>query len=337
MYIKKINKKKIKYLLKIISQKILQINSIKIFILWGKIIIYQERYINKLILIKFKNIKSKYYYINEYKKNKTREKNDVPIHIILIIKKKYNHLNINILINKNISIIEEFLNIYDNNKYFNYNLDILIKKKTKTKFFRLIKINKKIKLNIKENIKLNTKSKLNKFIFFLKFKNINLYSNILLKKKSILKINSISLIKKKYILKYKNNIIHNSHNIYSYQKHHNIILEPGIIDFSGWIKILKKSFNSKAIVKNNNLCICKKSIINSSPKLSIWNKNAKCKHSVKINYLNKKEIFYLLTRGIKYYNIKNILILNFIKKIFKKIKNIYIYNKILYKYIKNIK
>ncbi len=333
-----INKKKIKYILKKISKKILPITSIKIIILGQKIIIYQEKYIHKLIFIKFKNKKSKYFYINKSIKNNKKKNINIIIHLIIIKRKKNDFINIDISINKktNISILEEYINI-KKNKYFNYHLNMIINKKSTVNFIRIINTKKKYKFYIVDNIKINNKSKLNKFIFFIKFKNINLNTNILLKKKSILNIKSISTIKKKNIINYKTNIIHYLCKNKSYQKHNNILLEPGKINFSGWIKIFKKSNNSKAIINNNNLCICKKSIINSSPKLGIWNKNTKCKHSVKINNLNKNEIFYLLTRGIKYLNIKKILILNFIKKILIKIKNKNIYKKILYIYLKLIK
>ncbi len=333
-----INKKKIKYILKKISKKILPIKSIKIIILGQKIIIYQEKYIHKLIFIKFKNKKSKYFYIKQSIKNNKKKNINLPIQLIIIKKKKNDFININISIKKktNILILEEYINI-KKNKYFNYNLNMMINKKSKIDFIRIINTKTKNKFYIVDNIKINHQSKLNKFIFFIKFKNINLNTNILLKKKSVLKINTISIIKKKNIINYKNNIIHYLCKNKSYQKHNNIVLEPGITNFSGWIKIFKKSNNSKAIINNSNLCICNKSIINSSPKLGIWNKNAKCKHSVKINNLNKHEIFYLLTRGIKYLDIKKILILNFIKKILIKIKNKNIYKKILYIYLKLIK
>ncbi len=326
---KKKYEKKIKYILNKISKKILQIKSNKIIILGKKIIIYNNIYIHKLLSIKL--FKSKYYFI----KNKKKKINiNLPIHLIIIKKKKHDILNINILINKNtyLNIIEESINISKNN-YFNSSLNILIRKKSYLHYLRIINNNSKTKFYYKDNIKINSKSKLKKNIFFIKFKKIHLISNIKLKKKSILDINSISIIQKNY-LKFKINVLHCSQNTQSYQKHNNLLLEKGIMNFSGWIKIFKQSYFSKAIIKNNNLCICKKSIINTSPKLGIWNKNTKCKHNVKINNLNKKEIFYLLTRGIEFNKIKKILILKFIEKIFKNknIKNIY--KKILYIYKK---
>ncbi len=330
---KKKYNQKIEYILNKISKKILQIKSNKIIILGKKIIIYHKNiYINKSFSIT--SIKNRYYFLN-----KISNKNSInlPIHLIIIKKKKNDSFNINIFINRKIylNIIEEFINI-SNDNHFNYDLNICISKKSYLNYLRLINDKKKNKFYLQDNIKLNTKSKLKKNIFFIKFKKINLISNIKLKKKSFLNINSISIIRKNF-LKFKINILHHSYKTKSYQKHNNISLEPGVIDFSGWIKIFKKSYNSQAIIKNNHLCICKKSIINSSPKLGIWNKNAKCKHNVKINNLNKKEIFYLLTRNIQFNKIKKILILKFIKKIFKKQNKKNIYNKIYYIYLKIFK
>ncbi len=335
---KKINNKKkynekIKYIFKKISKKILQIKSNKIIILGKKIIIYHKnKYINKHIIIK--SPKKKYYFFEKKIKNNNL---NLPIHLILIKKKKTDLFNINILINKNINIniIEEYINI-SNDKYFNYYLNISINKKSYLHYIKLINNNKKDKFYYQDNIKLNKKSKLKINIFFIKFKKINFISNIKLKKKTILNIKSISIIKKNN-LKFKINVLHNHKNIISNQKHNSISIEKGKIDFSGWIKIFKKSYNSKAIIKNNHLYICKNSIINTSPKLGIWNKSAKCKHSVKINNLNKKEIFYLLTRNIKFNKIKKILILKFIREILtnENIKNIY--NKIYYIYLKIFK
>ncbi len=322
--------KKIKYIINKVTKKILQIKSNKIFILGRKIILYKN--INKLLSIKLP--KSKYYFI----KKKIKKKNiNLPIHLIIIKKKKNDFFNINISINKNIyiNIIEEKINI-SKNKYFNLFLNIIIRKKSYLYYLRIINNNLKTKFYYVDNIQVNTKSKFKNNIFFIKFKKINLISNIKLKKKSILDINNISILQKNY-LKFKINVLHCSSNTQSYQKYNNIILEKSIMNFSGWIKIFKQSYFSKAKIKNNNLCICKKSIINTSPKLKIENKNAKCKHNVKINNLNKEIIFYLLTRGIKFQKIKKILILKFIKKILKNKNNIHIYKKIYYMYKKIFK
>ncbi len=323
---------KIEYILDKISKKILQIKSNKIIILGKKIIIYHKNiYINKLFSIT--SLKSKYYFLNKISKKKYT---NLPIHLIIIKKKNNDFFNINIFIKKNsyLNIIEEYINI-SNNNYFNYNLYISIGKNSYLHYLKLINDKKKNKFYLKDNIKLNSKSKLKKKIFFIKFKKINLISNIKLKKKTTYNIKSISIIKKNF-LKFNINILHHLYNTKSYQKHNNISLEPGIANFLGWIKIFKKSYNSQAIIKNNNLCICKKSIINSSPKLGIWNKNTKCKHNVKINNLNKEEIFYLLTRNIKFNKIKKILILKFINEIFKKKNYKNIYNKIYLCILKNI-
>ncbi len=312
--------KKIKFFKKI-YKKILKIKSKKIIIINNDIILKNSKINNFIKIKKNKNINIK---INKNIKKKT------PLQIIFINFNKNKIIyKTNIVIKKNtyIHIIKEFINLKKKKKnYINYKNKILIKENSYLNYYNLINLNKKSYFKYKNKIILYKKSKLNKFIFSIKSKKINFSNNIILKKKSNIKIYSFFYVKKKNFFKYKTITLHNLNKSKSYQKNKNIILKLGKFKFSNLIKINKKSNYTKAIIKNNNLCINKNSIIESFPKLNIWNKNTNCKHYVIINNLNKKEIFYLLTRGIKYKKIKKILLISFIKEILNyiKIKDIYI-------------
>ncbi len=323
--------------MKNLLKKNIRIKLIKFIILNNKKI-YINKNINNLIKIKIliKKKKNKINIIIYKLKNK-----NIPIYIIYIYKKKYiskKILNINLIIksNNNINLIEEYY-IYknnNNNKYINCNYNIKLYNNTILNYIKIINLNKKTIFYSKNNIKIKKNSKFYENIFLIKSKKIIINNKINLYKNSFININNISIIKKKTNFYYKIHIIHNKPNSKSYQKHKNIIISSGIIKFIGIITILKKAYNSIAILENNNLCFDKPNFIYSKPQLNIKNKKTKCKHKVTINNINKKIYFYLSSRSLNKYKIRKIMFIIFINDIIKKIKN-KIIKKNIYKIILN--
>ncbi len=316
---------------------LIKIKSNKIFILNNEII-HLTKNINKIIYInkqkienKKKNIIKKKIYISIFKKNI-----NLPIHIIYIYNRKINknkkkifYIYINIKKNSNLNIIEEQYCINKKNiKFINIKKKLIINKNTKLNYIQIINLNNKSNFINKEDTIIKKNSKFYKNIFIINSKKINSKNKIYLYKKTKCNIKKISIIKKKKYYYFKTKIIHNYKNSKSYQKYKNIILSKGINKSIEIIKIKKNADKSKATLINNNLCLNNPFLLYNRPQLNILNKKSKCIHKVTTNNIDKKIIFYLLSRGLNNNDIKKIIYIIFIKEKFKNKKYKYIYNKI---------
>ncbi len=325
---------------KIIKKSIFNIKCKKIFIFDG-IIFYNNKYISKILKIKYSNkiYKKKKYYKIKFKFFKNIKIN-IPIYFIIINTKKFNN-NYKIILNiKNhykISIIDHHILINKKNNY-NYIYKLIISSNTYVNYFHFIYSKKNFFYNIKYYVNIKKKSQLNKFIIYWNILNIKFYSKIILQKKSKINTYYISILKYKNNHIYKNKIIHNFKSSKSNLIHKSLILEKSKFEFIGLININKNSYNSIAYLKNFNLNLNKNSIINSFPYLKIFNNKTICKHKILIKNINKKYKMFLLQKGINNTKINNLLsmafIINIINKINIKKLKIIIFNKLLKYFIK---
>ena len=86
-------------------------------------------------------------------------------------------------------------------------------------------------------------------------------------------------------------------------------------NYSATVKIENNAENTKASQKNENIILSDEVEINAKPFLEIDNDNVECSHSSVSGRLDKKEIFYLQTRGLDKLQSKKTLIRGFIKDI----------------------
>ncbi|WP_367670565.1 Fe-S cluster assembly protein SufD [Sodalis-like secondary symbiont of Drepanosiphum platanoidis] len=218
------------------------------------------------------------------------------------------------------TIIEHFIGL-DNKKYFNGSrTTISVKNNSIINHIILLQgslnsynfFNNDIFIEKKSLVKSNVFTLNSGLNFFTKNININ-------KNKSNFFMNTLSLLSNKDKFNINTYLQHNSYNCISRQLHKIIAFNKSIGLFNGLIKINKKSINTNASMINNNFIVDSKANINSKPQLEIYNDDVQCKHGSTFGNINKKQIFYLRSRGINNINAKNMMIQAFAYEVISKI------------------
>ncbi|WP_208754511.1 SufD family Fe-S cluster assembly protein [Enterobacteriaceae endosymbiont of Neohaemonia nigricornis] len=223
----------------------------------------------------------------------------------------YNNITLN---NKNIIIIEHFINLNQNcfnNTYTNY----FCKNNTILKHYLFITdhCNKISTYCSNYTYHLYNTIQMKKYDLLSNYKNIH-YNNYFkfIGNNSTLKYKSLILTTKNSIINNYNYLKHNSKNCYSFQLHKSIALKNSIINLISKLYINKIAKKTDGQINYNSLILDQNSEINMQPKLDIYNNNVKCKHSALTGKIDKTQIFFLRTRGIKLRKIFAMLIYAFI-------------------------
>jgi len=92
--------------------------------------------------------------------------------------------------------------------------------------------------------------------------------------------------------------------------------------YEGLIRIDKKAQKSNAYQKNQNLVMSPNVFIDSRPFLEILANDVRCTHGSTTGKLDKKQIYYLQSRGIGHSKAEKLLIEGFIGDVFNKIETL---------------
>nr|WP_280938073.1 SufD family Fe-S cluster assembly protein [bacterium endosymbiont of Pedicinus badii] len=217
-------------------------------------------------------------------------------------------------------IIEIYTDIKKNTYFIGQNTDITLKENSECRYLKFCTENTKNLYIGNTRISLEKNSSLKSNFFISSYKNCKNQIYSYLGKSAKISIDSLILVEKNKKNQISTRIFHNKSGSISKQNHKIITKNFGKGYFSGLVKIYKNSNNSYAIVKNQNLLLEKFSKVSSHPNLEIYNKDVFCKHSATVFKVEKKIVFYLLTRGISKKKIRKLLILAFVKKIKRKIE-----------------
>jgi len=85
--------------------------------------------------------------------------------------------------------------------------------------------------------------------------------------------------------------------------------------YQGLIRIEKTAQGSHAYQKNQNLILSDQSFVDSKPELEILANDVFCTHGVTTGRLNKEQIYYLQTRGLKKTEAEKLLVDGFLNQI----------------------
>ena len=103
-------------------------------------------------------------------------------------------------------------------------------------------------------------------------------------------------------------------------------LYKGIMDgysngvFNGKIYVRQDAQKTNAFQSNGNIIISDNAKVNSKPQLEIWADDVKCSHGCTTGQIDKEQLFYLRSRGIKEENAKALLLYAFINDIVENIR-----------------
>lgn len=100
-----------------------------------------------------------------------------------------------------------------------------------------------------------------------------------------------------------------------------IFFDQSQFNYEGLIKIEKKAQKSVAYQKNQNLVFSPHCLIETKPYLEILANDVYCTHGSTTGQLNKNQIHYLRSRGIKINVAKKLLVEGFLNEIFNQIKS----------------
>lgn len=107
-----------------------------------------------------------------------------------------------------------------------------------------------------------------------------------------------------------------------------IFFDQSQFNYEGLIKIEKKAQKSFAYQKNQNLVFSPHCLIETKPYLEILANDVYCTHGSTTGQLNKNQIHYLRSRGIKKNSAKKLLVEGFFNEIFNQVKNFGLENEI---------
>ncbi len=102
-----------------------------------------------------------------------------------------------------------------------------------------------------------------------------------------------------------------------------VLDDKSTLNFTGTICIDKKAINSIAHLTNHNLLLSKSAHAITKPQLEIIPGQVECTHAATTSPLNKKQIYYLMARGISIKEAEQLLIYGFMDEI-KNIKKQYL-------------
>jgi len=91
--------------------------------------------------------------------------------------------------------------------------------------------------------------------------------------------------------------------------------------FSGTIIVRPDAQKTNAIQSNDALLLSDRAKINSKPQLKIWADDVKCTHGATVGQLDKDAMFYVRSRGVGFYDARDMLLRAFAGAVSKNIKN----------------
>jgi len=91
--------------------------------------------------------------------------------------------------------------------------------------------------------------------------------------------------------------------------------------FCGTIIVRPDAQKTNAIQSNDALLLSDRAKINSKPQLKIWADDVKCTHGATVGQLDKDALFYVRSRGVGFYDARDMLIRAFAGAVSKEIKN----------------
>lgn len=246
------------------------------------------------------------------------------------INNSYYYHNLHIGKNTKINIIEQYINLDKGINFTGSRLIIKLEDNAKIIHNKIINENNNSYNFSHNDIKLLNNNSVKSFNFLLgnSITN-NKISTQLNGKNSKLIINSLSLPIKKEYVSINSYLEHNSANCCSYQIHKTIVNDQSETSFKGMIKVAKNAINTDGKLINNNLLLNKLSKVYTTPQLEIYSSNVKCSHGATTGKIDKNQIFYLRTRGIKKFLAKKMIIFAFSYTLTEQISNNNIKNKIL--------
>lgn len=100
----------------------------------------------------------------------------------------------------------------------------------------------------------------------------------------------------------------------------NVLLDDAHAIFSGLIRVEEKAQQIDAYQTNRNLLLSENAEANALPGLEIKANDVKCSHGTTTGYLDDRDIFYFLARGIPQKVAKELLIFSFFEEVLKKLK-----------------
>jgi len=94
-----------------------------------------------------------------------------------------------------------------------------------------------------------------------------------------------------------------------------VFYDRSAFNYHGLIRIEKNAQKSHAYMKNQNLVLSKSVSVQSSPYLEILADDVFCTHASATGSINKKELFYILSRGMTKKKAEDILVNGFVNEV----------------------
>lgn len=133
-------------------------------------------------------------------------------------------------------------------------------------------------------------------------------------------LNGLSLLDEKRASHTNVLIDHQAPNCRSNQLFKNALTDLSHSSFEGKIYVRREAQKTEAYQLNNNLLLSDKANADSKPNLEIFADDVKASHGATVGQLDKDELFYLMTRGIKPTDAKNLLIASFCRDLIDLVK-----------------
>jgi Fe-S cluster assembly protein SufB len=108
--------------------------------------------------------------------------------------------------------------------------------------------------------------------------------------------------------KIKTSVYHLASNTKSIVKSRGASWDKGVIDLKGLARVEKNASGSKSYVECKAILLGEKSKARADPVLEILNNDVECSHAAAIKEIDKKQIFYLQTRGINEKEAKQLIV-----------------------------
>jgi len=114
-------------------------------------------------------------------------------------------------------------------------------------------------------------------------------------------------------------VIHVAPNTYSTIQAKSISKDGGISSYRGLVHILPRAIGSKASVNCDALLIDKESVSNTYPVMKLENNQSDIAHEATVGKIGEEEIFYLMSRGLKQEQARQLVVAGFIEPIVKQL------------------
>jgi len=99
-----------------------------------------------------------------------------------------------------------------------------------------------------------------------------------------------------------------------------VLFDNSSLNYKGTIRIEKKAHKADAYQRNENILISDKASVQTKPELEILADDVKCTHGTTIGEIDKKQVFYLMSRGIEKEQAKSLIIEGFFQGALKRIE-----------------